>query len=174
MVALKKTSRECWSFRTLGDETRAFANGLVKAGFKRGDSVALLAENRPEWMAAALGVIRAGAVVVPLDVQLSDDDLAHILDDSEAHAVITTSSRAVRLEKLRPQDRARLILLDAAVEDERSWKRYLPNEQMELPHYMRLTSQCYFTLRAQPVRPKACPLHMATSARSSKRYRGCA
>ena len=133
MVALKKTSRDCWSFRKLGDKTRAFANGLAKAGFKRGDSVALFAENRLEWMAAALGAIRAGAVAVPLDVQLSDDDLAHILDDSDAHAVITTSSRAARLEKLRPQDRPRLILLDAAVEDERSWKRYLPNEQFELP-----------------------------------------
>ena len=100
--ALKKTSRDCWSFRKLGDKTRAFANGLAKAGFKRGDSVALFAENRLEWIAAALGAIRAGAVAVPLDVQLSDDDLAHILDDSmralssRLQAVPRTSRNCIR------------------------------------------------------------------------------
>jgi len=90
LLAITKRDQQRWSYRKLGNSARSFANGLIKAGFKSGDSIALFSENRPEWIAAALGVIRAGAVAVPLDIQLDDEDLAHILSDSEARAVITT------------------------------------------------------------------------------------
>ena len=70
LLALKKKDRHCWSFQKLAACARAFANGLVSQDFKRGDTVALFAENSPEWIATALGIIRAGMVAVPLDVQL--------------------------------------------------------------------------------------------------------
>ena len=133
LLALTKKGTQRWCYRELGDRARCFATGLKNAGFKRGDSVALFAENRPEWIAAALGVIRLGAVAVPLDVQLADHDLAHVLNDSDARAIITTRQRAKRLATLSPRPNARLILLDAASEDERSWERLLNQDAAELP-----------------------------------------
>ena len=133
LLALTKKGTQRWCYRELGDRARSFATGLKNAGFKRGDSVALFAENRPEWIAAALGVIRLGAVAVPLDVQLADHDLAHVLNDSDARAIITTQQRAKRLATLSPRPNARLILLDAASEDERSWERLLNQDAAELP-----------------------------------------
>jgi len=109
LLALSKHGEERWSFRTLAERARAFADRLPRDGIRAGDSVVLYAENRPEWIAAALGVLRAGAVVSPIDVQFGDDDLAHILRDSVARAVITTRRRAPRIEKLA---RTKLILLD--------------------------------------------------------------
>ena len=94
LLALTKKGTQRWCYRELGDRARSFATGLKNAGFKRGDSVALFAENRPEWIAAALGVIRLGAVAVPLDVQLADHDLAHVLNDSDARAIITTQQHS--------------------------------------------------------------------------------
>jgi len=49
----------------------------------RGDRVAVLAPNRPNWVVAALAAIRTGATLVPVDVQLPDKTLAHILGDAE-------------------------------------------------------------------------------------------
>src|SRR5438093_13215746 len=110
LLALEKKDQHRWSFRKLAGCARSFANGLAKDGFKRGDSVALFAENRPEWIAAALGIIRAGAVAVPLDVQLGTKTLTHILRDSDARAVITTQRRVGYIEKLDRKEKPKLIL----------------------------------------------------------------
>ena len=128
---LDRASSRTWPYRELAERSRAFAHGLVKAGVKPGDAIVLFAQNRPEWIAAALGVLRAGAVVVPLDVQFGDDDLAHILADSAARAVITTKRRLERLEQLDPE--RKLTLLDAPPGDERSWENLCRAERAELP-----------------------------------------
>src|SRR5205809_590536 len=133
VLALGKKDQDRWSFEKLANCARSFANGLAKDGFKRGDSVALFAENRPEWIAAALGIIRAGAVALPVDVQLGDKTLTHVLQDSEARAVITTQQRVERLKKLDLKEKPKLILLDSSSDDEQSWERFLNDEPTELP-----------------------------------------
>src|SRR5437773_1259452 len=90
LLAVGKKDLDRWSFEKLAACARSFANGLVRDGFKPGDAIALLANNSSQWIAAALGIFRAGMVVVPLDVQLGDKTLVHILQDSGAQAVITT------------------------------------------------------------------------------------
>src|SRR5205814_2567376 len=100
---------------------------------KPGDTFVVFAENSAEWIAAALGIMRAGMVVVPLDVQLGDKTLAHVLQDSNARAIITTRKREERIEKLDLKAKPQLILLDAGEEDERSWKQFLEGRDTELP-----------------------------------------
>jgi long-chain acyl-CoA synthetase len=128
LIALGKKDRQPWSFEKLANCSRSFANGLATDEFKPGDTIALLAENRPEWIAAALGIIRAGAVAVPLDIQLGDKTLVHVLCDSNARAVITTQQRAERIAKLDLKEKPRLILLDVGSDDERSWERFLKGD----------------------------------------------
>ena len=121
LVALGRKELQCWSFRKLANCARFFANGLAEGGIKRGDTVALFAENRPEWIVAAMGIIGAGAVVVPLDIQLGDQTLFHVLQDSDARAIITTQRRVERIERLALKEKPRLIVLDARPDDGRSW-----------------------------------------------------
>src|SRR5438093_8229481 len=102
-------------------------------GVGRGDAVALLAGNRPEWVAACLAVIQAGAVVVPLDVQFPDDVLKHVLRDSGARLLFTTTDQVNRLERLDGGMGVRPILLDTGADDERSWQRLLREESKDLP-----------------------------------------
>src|SRR5919112_523610 len=102
---------------------------------ERGDRpavVALQAGNRPEWIAACLGAIWAGAVVVPLDMQMGDAMLAHALEDSCAGFIFTTIEGAERLERLDAKSAPEPILLDAG-DDERSWRRLLSDRDAELP-----------------------------------------
>lgn len=133
LLTFRKKDAEHWSYRKLAERAHSFAQGLIRTGLGPGDSVVLFAENRPEWIMAALGVIQAGAVVVPVDVQFGDEDLAHILSDSDARAVLTTRRRLPRLEKLDPPQKARLIVLESDDEDGRSWTRLMVGDSTELP-----------------------------------------
>ncbi len=123
-----------------------------------GESVVLLAENRPEWIAAVLGVIRAGAVAVPVDIQFGDDDLAHVLRDSDARAVITMKPRVARVQASHPPRQARLIVLDADAEEERSWLRLLTKETTELPVVSAHDPAVLFYTSGTTGPPKGVPL----------------
>jgi long-chain acyl-CoA synthetase len=158
LVVFGKEEIERWSFEKLAARARSFACGLATAGFKRGDTVALFAENRSEWIAAALGVIRAGAVAVPLDVQLGDETLVHVLRDSEARAIITTERRTERFEKLELKEKPKLILLDARAEDERSWERLLDSAVAELPAVTPDDAAVLFYTSGTTGPPKGVPL----------------
>jgi long-chain acyl-CoA synthetase len=122
LVAFGEQGVESWSYRELAGRVRLLALGLRGVGVERGDHVAIVCGNRPEWVAACLAVISAGAVVVPVDVQIGDDALGHVLVDSGAGHVFTTADQAGRLENLRDVAPSKLILLDVDEEDGRSWR----------------------------------------------------
>ena len=67
------------------------AAGLTELGVLPGERVAVCMANRPEVSVVYQAVWRAGAVVTPATFLLSTEDLRHVLADSEACAVITTS-----------------------------------------------------------------------------------
>jgi fatty-acyl-CoA synthase len=64
------------------------ARGLLALGVRPGDKVALWMLNRPEWIEAAFAVMRIGAVLVPVNTRLRTDDVAYILEQSEASTLI--------------------------------------------------------------------------------------
>ena len=59
---------------------------IIEQGFRRGSRLAILADNHPRWVAAYLGIIASGCVVVPLDTALHDDQVTKLLQDSGASA----------------------------------------------------------------------------------------
>lgn len=94
-----ETVRE-WSYRRLAAEIDGLAGALLEMGLQPGDYVGLLAENRPEWIIAALAVLRAGAVIMPLDAQLGEDGLAHVVNDSGARFFFVGSGQEERFAGL--------------------------------------------------------------------------
>src|SRR5438045_6767624 len=135
LFAFEKKDRDCWSFQKLATCERAFANGLVRQDFKGGNTVALFAANSAESIASALRIIHAGMVAGPLDVQLDDKTLIHVLQDSDARAIITTQKGMERIGKLDLREKPKLISLDVGEDDspEADWKRFLETEETELP-----------------------------------------
>ena len=67
---------------------------VTENGFSRGSRLAIVADNHPRWVAAYLGIIAAGSVVVPLDTALHADQLAKLLKDSGASALFCDTRHA--------------------------------------------------------------------------------
>jgi long-chain acyl-CoA synthetase len=62
------------------------ANGLVQAGIQRGDKIALSCQNVPSFVIAYYGILKAGAVVLPLNTLLKPREIAYHLADGDAQA----------------------------------------------------------------------------------------
>ena len=60
---------------------------ITENKFARGSRLAILADNHPRWVAAYLGIIASGCVVVPLDTALHDDQVTKLLKDSGTSAI---------------------------------------------------------------------------------------
>ena len=79
-------------------EAARVAHALRRLGVGEGDRVAVLLPNCPEVMQAYGGILRLGAVIVPVVFLLSADEVRHILADSDAKVVITSSELAPKVE----------------------------------------------------------------------------
>jgi HIP---CoA ligase len=76
-------------YEQLAPEVDRYARGLMATGVQAGDRVALWAPNCAEWMLAALGALRAGAVLVPLNTRFKGGEAAYILRTSGASVLLT-------------------------------------------------------------------------------------
>jgi fatty-acyl-CoA synthase len=77
-----------WTFAELARDVDAAALGLVALGVAPGDKVSLWMMNRPEWIAAALAVMRIGAVLVPINTRFRTEDAAYVLGQSDSSTLV--------------------------------------------------------------------------------------
>ena len=85
------------SWSDVAQQVAAFAKSLRKLGLEKGDRVMLVSENRPEWCIADLGIMAAGCVTVPTYVTNTERDHQHILDNSEARAVVVSTAKLAKI-----------------------------------------------------------------------------
>jgi long-chain acyl-CoA synthetase len=71
---------------------RLLARGLRAYNVGAGDRVAVVAENRPEWVIADLAIMAAGAVTVPAYTTYTSEDYRHVLANSNAKALVLSGS----------------------------------------------------------------------------------
>ncbi len=75
---------------------------LQALGLVRGDRVALLSENRPEWAIADYACLTAGMADVPIYPTLPAEQMVHILNDSGAAAIfVSTTEQAAKIARIR-------------------------------------------------------------------------
>lgn len=91
------------TYQDLKDMTDRFANALHRLGLSKGDTYLIRTPNQPEYMVAFLGGQKIGAVPIPTSTMLRESELEHIINHSEAVAVITTSSYTEAIENIRPK-----------------------------------------------------------------------
>ena len=91
-------------------DVKALATALLDMGFK-GKRVALIGENRYEWVISYLAVTCGGMVIAPLDKALPDKEITSLIKRSEVDAVIYEKKHQELFEKLKADEEINLNTL---------------------------------------------------------------
>ena len=83
------TDERTWSYREMQDWSVRIAQGLVQAGVRPNEHVAVVLANYPEFVALKFGIARAGAVCVPVNFLNRRDELGYVLRQSDAVLLVT-------------------------------------------------------------------------------------
>lgn len=82
---------------------------LKERGIKKGDRVAILADNSPQWGMAYFGIVRLGAIAVPILPDFPEADVKHILNEAGAKIIFTTQRQLEKLYEL-PGNRLKTVI----------------------------------------------------------------
>ena len=88
------------SWRVFNEQANRFAHMLMDAGVGRGDKVAILLMNCLEWLPIYFGVLKAGAVAVPMNYRYDSDEIKYCLDLSDSTTLIFGPEFVSRMEKI--------------------------------------------------------------------------
>ncbi|MCL5808981.1 MAG: AMP-binding protein [Deltaproteobacteria bacterium] len=80
-IAIQSEDRQI-TFGELHDQVSAVSGWLAAKGIHRGDRIAVLTKNRPEFFSLIGAVASLGAIVVPINFRLSGEEIRHILTDT--------------------------------------------------------------------------------------------
>jgi long-chain acyl-CoA synthetase len=90
------------SYVELGRRTVDVSSNLIQLGISKDDRIAIYSENRPEWSVALFGIICTAAIVVPIDVKLSETEVQFILSNSQAKCIFVSDKFLGIVDKIRP------------------------------------------------------------------------
>src|SRR5690242_5497290 len=107
------------SYARLDAESTAFAAALVAMGVRKGDRVALLLPNCPQFLVAEFGAWKAGAIVVALNPTYSEREIQESLESTRAQFVVTLTPFYRRVKNVQGRTNVRAVIAT-------SIKEYLP------------------------------------------------
>ncbi|MFC2145757.1 AMP-binding protein [Acidobacteriota bacterium] len=85
-----KVSETPYTYKEFYARVLSISNLLLERGIKKGDRVAVLGENSPNWGISYFAILRAGASAVPILPDFPEADIRHILSDAETKVLFTT------------------------------------------------------------------------------------
>lgn len=93
IVAHTPESETVISYGALRAQAQAVARGLARAGYGRGDRIAILAANVTDYLATYFGTMQAGCISVPVNWKLPESALHHVLKDSDTKLIFADAER---------------------------------------------------------------------------------
>ncbi|MEK6534689.1 MAG: long-chain fatty acid--CoA ligase, partial [Thermodesulfobacteriota bacterium] len=116
------------TYRELERAACALANHLRSLGLGRGDKVALMLPNCPEFVIAYFGIQKIGGVAVTLHVQSTSYELRHLLGNSDAKCLITQGALAKRFEEIRDElPLCRRLITTNGLEEDSPFREIIAN-----------------------------------------------
>ncbi len=104
------------SYGELDHHADRMAARLIRRGVRPGENVAVLIGNRPEFLYAWFGILRAGAAMVPINTRLKTPEIEYIRDNSDSRLLLTIDDvqghlkeQPVELPEVRPDDLAAVV-----------------------------------------------------------------
>lgn len=122
LLAKKDAGYETITYAQVIDDLNAISAYLLNKGYKKGDKAALIIENCPEYIAFDQGLMQLGMVNVSIYPTLSESEIQHILNDSQAVVILVgTPFLLKKINKIRancPHLKYVITVFDAKVADE--------------------------------------------------------
>ena len=109
---LSKLNQEPMTYKELQKNVYNLIKLLKDNGIRKGDKVALLSENMPNWAVAYFAVTYFGAIIVPILPDFHPADVQHIIRHSEAKAVFSSQKYLQTIEDLENSNMKFVIKLD--------------------------------------------------------------
>ena len=91
------------TWRVFDEKANRFANLLISRGVKKGDKVGILLMNSLEWLPIYFGVLKSGALAVPLNFRYTSDEIIHCLNLAEVDILVFGPQFIGRVEDAIPQ-----------------------------------------------------------------------
>jgi len=110
--AFSKVSQEPMSYETFDNSVKEMIVMLKANGISKGDKVALLSENMPNWAVAYFAVTYFGGVIVPILPDFHPADVHHIIRHSEAKAIFVSKKYLQTIEELENSELKFVVKLD--------------------------------------------------------------
>ena len=102
-TAVKVVGDRSCTFSELKERVYRLANGLLSLGIRKGDRVAILAENCFEYPELYYGIAKAGGVVTPLNFRFAPPEVSHLTNESGARILVVQEKYADMIQSLRPE-----------------------------------------------------------------------
>ena len=117
-----------WTYQELDDLVSRMANLLIDLGIKPGDRVGVQLLNSPQFVFSYFGILRAGAIAVPINPHFIGDDLTYIIKNSGMKLIITGVDNIPVLTKIGTKN-IKVIVTDIKVP-------FKENNQYEAPNFV--------------------------------------
>ena len=88
------------TWNVFNEKTNRFANLLIQRGIKKGDKVAILLMNCLEWLPIYFGILKTGALAVPLNFRYSADEIKYCVELAEADILVFGPEFIGRVEEI--------------------------------------------------------------------------
>jgi len=99
------------SYKNLKDLTERLATALVDLGLKKGDVVAIMIPNFPQFIISYYGILKAGGIVTACSVLHTEHELAYQLNDTGAEIIIAWDNQVDKINKIKDRTRLRHIII---------------------------------------------------------------
>ncbi|MGG3911806.1 long-chain-fatty-acid--CoA ligase [Peribacillus simplex] len=114
------------TYQELNQKVDQLAAGLYVQGIRKGDGVALILGNSPEFLIAYYGILRLGAFVVPINPLYTQGEINYLLDNSQVKAVITHVSVEPKLSEVKKQlENLKIVIYTEAEDQESTWEHLM-------------------------------------------------
>jgi acyl-CoA synthetase (AMP-forming)/AMP-acid ligase II len=88
------------TWNVFNEKANRFANLLLERGIKKNDKVAILLMNSIEWLPIYFGILKTGALAVPLNFRYASDEIKYCLDLAEADVLVFGPEFIGRVEEI--------------------------------------------------------------------------
>ena len=130
-----------FTFNQLDQLSNRIANGLVASGVEPGDRVTLYGNNSWEWLVSYYGIVKTGAVINPVNVMLTPEEVGYAVENSGAKAVVASADKGTPLLDLKSRTNLSDILL---------WGAEAPSGASSFTDWLRLGKAGFVPVPRQP------------------------